>query len=240
MKVVSEDITGKILLVDDDKSIRVTISEALESAGHTVVTAVDGEHGLEKFSEDTFDLVLLDMKMPGTDGMEVLKRIKTIEPTQPVIMITGFGTVETAVEAMKLGAVDYIQKPFTPEEIRAIVKRGLERKNLDEKNIASASQFIEYAKKAIVERDLDRAYEYLKNAVKIDPTVPEPFNLMGVIMEVRGNMSDAQRMYRAALALDPSYAPALKNLDRTVMFSRRRESVKVDELVKEQEKECTG
>lgn len=234
---MSTDVTSKILLVDDDKAVRVTVSQALESAGHHVVTAVDGEHALEKLREGSFDLVLLDMKLPGMDGMEVLRQIKLKEPAQAVVMITGYGSVETAVEAMKLGAVDYIQKPFGPDEIRAIVRRVLERKRLDEESLKSPDQYVEYAKKSIVEGQLDRAYEYLKSAVKLDPTVPEPFYLMGIIMEVKGSVLDAQRMYRAALALDPSYVPAIRSLDRTVKF--RKEPVRVDELLKEPDKKCT-
>lgn len=232
-----ESISGKVLVVDDDKSIRVTISQALESAGFTVVTAVDGQHALDKLAEETdYDVVLLDMKMPGLDGMEVLRKIKEMKPLMPVIMVTGYGTVETAVEAMKLGAVDFIQKPFSPEEIRSIVKRVVERKKLEEGGLYSFEHFVEYAKKAAVQRDLDKAMEHLKNALRVDPTKPEPFYLMGVILEVQGKVDMAQRMYRAALVMDPSYRPALDNLNRTVEYARRRERPDLDSLVQHTDK----
>lgn len=208
--------SGKILVVDDDKSIRVTLSQALEASGFIVAAAVDGEHALEKFRSDVFDLVLLDMKMPGMDGMEVLRRLKEDRPTQPVIMITGFGTVETAVEALKIGAVDYIQKPFGPDEIRAIVRRVLDRKNLIDENLNTYEEILELAKRCIVARDLDAALGHLKDAMRVDPTKPECFNLVGAISEIKGDVLEAQRLYRAALGLDPSYRPALDNLSRTV------------------------
>lgn len=206
----------KILLVDDDKSIRVTLGQSLEASGFNVVSAVDGEHALEKLRGDVFDLVLLDMKMPGMDGMEVLRRIKEDRPNQSVIMITGFGTVETAVEALKMGAVDYIQKPFGPDEIRAIVRRVLDRENLTEHDLGTYEKTLEWAKRCIVRRELDAALSYLKDAVRLDPTKPECFNLMGAISEIKGDILEAQRLYRAALGLDPSYRPAIDNLSRTV------------------------
>jgi DNA-binding response OmpR family regulator len=224
---MSEEMKRKILLVDDDKSIRVTLSEALSAAGYDVATAVDGEHALEKFPSDVYDLVLLDMKMPGVQGMEVLRQVKAMKSGQPVVMMTGFGTVETAVEALKLGAIDYIQKPFSPDEIRSIVRRVIERRSLEENALASFDQIVEFAKKCIVEHDLEKAYGRLKEAVRLDPTKPEPFNLMGAINEINGDIAGAQKMYRAALALDPSYEPALANLDRTV-FGRTREPVQLD------------
>lgn len=118
---------GKILVVDDDKNIRLLLSQCLEGAGYQVVPAVDGEHALRKMAEDRFDLVMLDMKLPGMDGIQVLRKLRSLNPGQTVVMITAHGTVETAVEAMKLGAADYLQKPFTPEEIRAIVQHNLQR-----------------------------------------------------------------------------------------------------------------
>lgn len=219
----------KILLVDDDKSIRVTIGQALEASGFQVVAAVDGEHALAKFRADVFDLVLLDMKMPGVDGMEVLRRVKSDRPAQPVIMITGYGTVETAVEALKMGAVDYIQKPFSPEEIRSIVHRVLEREDLKEREEATFEDTLELAKRCVVERDLDEAIRYLRKAVQIDPTKPESFNLMGAISEINGDVAEAQRLYRAALGLDPSYRPAIDNLSRTVRPKGRLGFPDIDE-----------
>ena len=102
----------KVLLADDEKTIAVTLSDTLRAAGHEVSVTNDGTHAWRMIQEADFDCLLLDIKMPQMDGMEILKRIKASRPQLPVVMITGFGSVETAIEAMKRGAFDYVQKPF--------------------------------------------------------------------------------------------------------------------------------
>jgi CheY-like chemotaxis protein len=119
-----------ILLVDDEKNIRLTLSQSLESLGLPIQTAVNGEEALQKLQETEFGLLLLDLKMPGMDGMEVLHRVRERWPTIPVIIITAHGTIGSAVDAMKLGAVDFIQKPFSPREIRELVTQVLLREGL--------------------------------------------------------------------------------------------------------------
>ncbi|MFO7553840.1 MAG: response regulator [Desulfobacterales bacterium] len=114
-----------ILVVDDEKNIRMTLSQSLEPLEIPVQTAVNGEEALQKLQKGPFGLVFLDLKMPGMDGMEVLRQIKEDWPKTRVIIITAHGTIESAVEAMKLGAVDFIQKPFSPKEIRELSTRVL-------------------------------------------------------------------------------------------------------------------
>jgi DNA-binding response OmpR family regulator len=163
------------------------------------------------------------------DGMEVLRHVKTERPAQPVIMITGFGSVETAVEALKLGAVDYIQKPFGPDELRSVVHRVLSREELREQATTTFEETLESAKRCIVERNLDEAGKHLRDAVRIDPTKPETFNLLGAISEIDGNVANAQKLYRAALGLDPSYWPAIENLARSVRLKGHLDSPVIDE-----------
>jgi len=115
-----------ILVIDDDPYIRDACSEILEPGGYSVIRAADGTSGLKMAGENSIDLVLLDLKMPGIDGMEVLKRLKADDPDTPVIVITAYGTIESAVQAVKLGAFDFLPKPFTPDELRMKVKRGME------------------------------------------------------------------------------------------------------------------
>jgi len=119
-----------ILLVDDEKNIRLTLSQSLEPLGLPIQTAVNGEEALQKIQEAEFGLLLLDLKMPGMDGMDVLRRVRERWPTMPVIIITAHGTIESAVDAMKIGAVDFIQKPFSPREIRELVTKVLQRESL--------------------------------------------------------------------------------------------------------------
>jgi two-component system, NtrC family, response regulator AtoC len=120
----------KILIVDDDPQIRTLLAERLEFHQYRVLTAGDGEEGLDKFRKEGADMVLLDLMMPKLDGIETLNRMKKEEPEVLVIMLTAFGTIEKAVEAMKKGAYDFIPKPCEPEHILLTIKKALERKNL--------------------------------------------------------------------------------------------------------------
>ena len=119
-----------VLVIDDEESMRDSCYQALTKVGYRVETAADGESGLRKVREISPDIVLVDLKMPRVPGMEVLKEIIEIDPTIVAVVITGYATVESAVEAMKRGAHDFLPKPFTPEELRIVTKRGLERRKL--------------------------------------------------------------------------------------------------------------
>jgi len=118
----------KLLVIDDEPVIRDGVRRILESAAFHVETFASGHAALERIKQQTFDLVITDLKMPGISGTEVLKVIKEIQPDLPVIFITGYASVDSAVEAMKLGASDYIAKPFTPEEMLSTVKLALEQR----------------------------------------------------------------------------------------------------------------
>jgi len=120
----------KILIIDDDTQIRTLLAERLRFHQYRVLTAEDGEEGLDKFRKEGADLVLLDLMMPKLDGIETLNRMKKEEPEVLVIMLTAFGTIEKAVEAMKKGAYDFIPKPCEPEHILLTIEKALERKNL--------------------------------------------------------------------------------------------------------------
>jgi len=204
-----------ILIVDDEKNIRMTLSQSLESLGVEMDAAGSGEEALAKLKERDFGLILLDIRMPGMDGMEVLRQVREVRPDIRIIMITAYGTIESAVEAMKLGAADFLQKPFDPDEIRELVSRVMNREKLDERKEGGYSFSLELAKRSIGDRHFDAAVEHVRKAIYIDPSRPEAFNLLGALMEIQGDRLEAQKNYRAALSLDPSYDPALKNLQRS-------------------------
>ena len=121
---------SRVLVIDDEEVIRDSCSQALTKEGIIVKTAESGDKGLEVFKEFHPDVVLVDLKMPGKGGLEVLEEIEDIDPNVVKVVITGYATVSSAIDAMKKGAYDFIPKPFTPEEIRIIVMRALERRRL--------------------------------------------------------------------------------------------------------------
>jgi len=126
---------ANILVIDDEESMRDSCRQTLARNGNRVEVAEDGSKGLSMLEGESFDLVILDLKMPGLSGMEVLKKIRQYDPEAVVIVITGYATVESAVEAMKSGAYDFIPKPFTPDSLRAIVERALDRRDLALENV---------------------------------------------------------------------------------------------------------
>jgi two-component system, NtrC family, response regulator AtoC len=121
--------TKTILIVDDEPSMRMALLESLESCGYNVETSASGADALTKFQEGRFELVITDMRMPGMGGMEVLQGIKKISSQTPVVVITAYGTVNTAVEAMKEGAADFIMKPFPVDHLESIVKKVMTKKD---------------------------------------------------------------------------------------------------------------
>jgi len=128
---VNEEV--KILVIDDESVMRDGCQRILTKEGCEVLTAADGEEGLAAIEEDPqrFALILLDLKMPGMGGMEVLEAAREINPTLLIVVITGYATVDSAVEAMKKGAYDFVPKPFTPDQLRLVVNRALEKRRLE-------------------------------------------------------------------------------------------------------------
>src|SRR5919205_2611181 len=119
-----------ILIIDDEKAIRKTLTEILSFEGYKIEEAADGEEGLKKFKEKTFDAVLCDIKMPKIDGLEFLQKAVETNPDVPIIMISGHGTIETAVEAVKKGAYDFIQKPPDLNRLLITIRNAIERNTL--------------------------------------------------------------------------------------------------------------
>ncbi|HEV8551570.1 MAG TPA: sigma-54 dependent transcriptional regulator [Polyangiaceae bacterium] len=120
----------QILVVDDEPNLRRVLSAQLERDGYDVHTSEDGEQALALLTEHHIDLVITDLRMPKLDGMELLRRISALEDPMPVVMITAHGTVDTAVEALKMGAFDYLTKPFDQEDVRTIVRKAVRTQDL--------------------------------------------------------------------------------------------------------------
>jgi FixJ family two-component response regulator len=201
---------GLIIIVDDEKNIRLSLSMALEKLNLPVETAASGEEAMEKLGQGDYEFMLLDLRLPGMDGMEVLRRVSQQRPEIKVIIITGYGSIDLAVEAMKLGAVDFLQKPFDAAEVRGVVRRLL----VKTWGPQGYEYYLAMARNRVVERDFDVAAVYAQKAVFLDPK-PEALNLLGGIAEIKGNLQEALDYYRAALSRDPDYVPAQLNLKRT-------------------------
>ncbi|MBI1977243.1 MAG: sigma-54-dependent Fis family transcriptional regulator [Candidatus Omnitrophica bacterium] len=125
---------NSILIVEDDQLVRESIFEVLSQDGYQVAVAGDGSQGFHQLKSKPFDLALIDLRLPDSPGIEVLKKVRESQPGTEVIMMTGFATVETAVEAMKMGARDYVTKPINDDELRILVKRVFDTKQLKEEN----------------------------------------------------------------------------------------------------------
>jgi len=126
---------GIIHVIDDEPIIHEVLGELLTSEGYTIELSSNGEEALKKQPEFEFDLTLLDLLMPGMDGITVLKKLKKIDPNAVIIIITAYASVESAIEAMKIGAFDYIQKPFKHDELLLTIKRAISHKKLQEENV---------------------------------------------------------------------------------------------------------
>ena len=130
MRAQGLGVSYKILIIDDEEVVLDSCAAILEGSDYQLATASDGTHGLKLVQEFQPDLVFVDLKMPGMPGLEVIDRIHTVDPSIVTVVITGFATVSSAVDAMKFGAYDFLPKPFTPDEFRLITRRGLEKRKL--------------------------------------------------------------------------------------------------------------
>ncbi|MCL6622223.1 MAG: sigma-54 dependent transcriptional regulator [Syntrophobacterales bacterium] len=136
MPSVAPDFSAQILVVDDDKAMREACCQILARQGFQVEAAADARQGLALLEDRSFDVILMDLVMPDVDGLEALKRIKALDSTCEVIIISGYGTIPSAVEAIKSGAFHFLSKPFAPDDLRHLVARALEKRRLNLENLA--------------------------------------------------------------------------------------------------------
>ncbi len=225
----------RVLIVDDEPNVRFVFRTALESSGFVVDEAEDGRAALSRLEQTAFDVVLLDLQMPGVGGMEVLERLRDAHNDVPVVIVTAHGSIPDAVAAMKLGAIDFVAKPLTPDRLRAVVSEVTARHAASEEThdddplatepeprarhattvlIAPAAIELNDVKRALNRREFDRAAFLLEKALDADPDSPEANTLMGVLLESRGQDHAAYHSYKMALAVNPDYGPARENMIR--------------------------
>ncbi|MCM2357029.1 MAG: sigma-54 dependent transcriptional regulator [Geobacteraceae bacterium] len=164
----------KILIIDDDTSLRRVLEYNLQEEGYQVLAAASGEEGLLLFDGELPDLVITDLKMPGISGFQVLTTVKERSPQTPVMVITAFGAVETAVEAMKLGAYDYITKPFNRDELRLTVRKALEMRGLAEENRRlkeELSERAEFHNIIGISRGMEQVFAVVRKVADTEATV---------------------------------------------------------------------
>ncbi len=163
-----------ILIVDDEKIVRESLFHWFEEEGYNVETAEDGELALKKYEKEKYDLLLVDMKMPGMSGIDLLTKIKSIDKDALVILITAFASVPTAITALKQGAYDYVTKPVDPDELAHLVKKALEQRSLKQENKILKENIEEIIKpdNLIGESlQMKKIYELINTVAQTDTTV---------------------------------------------------------------------
>ncbi|EGD48272.1 response regulator receiver protein [Ruminiclostridium papyrosolvens DSM 2782] len=185
----------KVLVVDDTKNIRMILTKCLELEGYEVLTASDGTQALELFMTHSFDLAFLDIKLPGVRGTEVLKRIREKGIKTPVIIITAYATVKNAVDCTNLGAVAYVQKPFSADKIRNVLM-DFENSSLSSKNEENSDSFILRAKSYLDADEFEKSLDFAQKALAKDVENPELYLLISRAYRGMGNEKSAERFYQ--------------------------------------------
>ncbi len=207
---------ASILVVDDERNVRLMYRAALEQM-FRVEEAESATKALELMAAHRYDVGILDLRMPEMTGLELLERMNQLGYTTPVVIITAYADVPNAVSAMKCGAIDFLQKPITPEQLRTIVKDILVRHAVDERKSPEPHDFdyfLRCAKRAINLRDFPAARRNLVSALEINPDSPQALNLAGVMFEMREEYDQARRYYGRAIKVNKDFEPAQSNMRR--------------------------
>jgi DNA-binding NtrC family response regulator len=209
------NINYRVLIVEDEPNVRLVFRTALESNSYEVTSASDGEAALACLARERFDIVLLDLQMPGTCGMEVLERLRERDDDTPVVIVSAHDRAQNVVQAMRLGAIDFLPKPVTPDLLRQKVAEVLVRADATDPDDAKLGHSVERtrstlgsAKRALNHRLFHRAAILLTEAIKEEPHSAEPRYLLGVLREVEGKAKAAADAYRDALRVEPGFEPA--------------------------------
>ena len=161
----------KVLIIDDEEAIRASLKMIFEYEGYECVLAANADAGLKIATRESPDLILLDIKMPQMDGMEVLKAIKSVEDSPPVVILSGHGTVATAVEATKAGAYDFIEKPPDRERLLLVARNAISQRKLGEENRRLKLSFDERYKMEGESAALQKVWDDVRRAAPTNATV---------------------------------------------------------------------
>lgn len=223
----------RILVVDDERNVRLMYRSALETIGYDVFEADSAEKATEEFAQRQFDLAIVDLRLPGRSGLDLLHEMAEKKSTTPAVMITAHGDVPNAVEAMKLGAIDFLQKPVLPDQLRQIVKEiALRHTTPTERGEKRDYLFyVRSAKRAVNLRDFANARKNISEALRLNDRSAEGFNLAGVLAEMREDYDKAKRYYGQAIKMDPHFEPAQQNMRRIFelfQFGESKEPINID------------
>jgi len=204
------------LVVDDERNVRLMYHAALDALV-SVDEADSAAKALDRFHEKKYDVAILDLRMPEMTGLELLEQMNQADIQTPVVFITAYADVPNAVNAMKCGAIDFLQKPITPEQLRAVVKDILVRHSVEDRKQPETPDFdyhLRCAKRAINLRDFGAARRNLISALEINPDSPQALNLAGVMFEMREEYEQARKYYGRAIKLNKDFEPAQSNMRR--------------------------
>jgi DNA-binding response OmpR family regulator len=201
-----------VLVVDDERNIRNNLSMVLGAEGYKVDTASNGEEALTRIKEGRYDIVFADIQMPKMGGLELLGHIRGLRPKLAVVMLTAYGTVARAVEAMKLGAVDLLEKPFDPKAVLLLCEEILQRQKIGMSG--TVDELLHLAELARERKAFVEARVYLKLAMQRDLARPEPYYQLGELAERDGHTTHAVHYYYMALDAQSTFQPARDALKR--------------------------
>jgi DNA-binding response OmpR family regulator len=203
---------ASILIVDDERNIRKNLQMLLKAEGYHVEVASEGEEALAKCRDQYYDVALVDIQMPKMGGLALLRHLRGLSAGTAVVILTAYGSVSRAVEAMKLGAVDFLEKPFDPKAIKLLIEEILLRQRLGPHG--SVEDLLHLAELARGRNAYVEARAYLKTALLRDPARPEPYYWLGVLCEHEGDTRQAAHYYYMALDVSHRFQPAREALLR--------------------------
>jgi CheY-like chemotaxis protein len=210
--ITEDDDRSRILVVDDDRGIRELLGRELRGDGHRVDLAKDGYEALNSIHECRYDIAFVDLRMPGIGGLQLLRSLRSFSPDTAVVILTAFGSVQESVQAMKLGAVDFVEKPFDPAAIRRLTEEILLRRKPDDTK--TVAELLHLADLAYQRQFWAEAHAHAKSAMLRAPDRAEPPFLLGRICEGEGDASLAPHYYYMALEVDHAFQPAVEALRR--------------------------
>jgi FixJ family two-component response regulator len=208
-------VSARILIVDDETNVRLNYRVTLETEGYEIFEAGSAALALQELLERSFTVAILDMRMPEMDGLELLAKMREVGITVPAMIVTAYSDVPHAVKAMKLGAIDFLQKPLRPEELRCIVAEIIKRHAPQKEHPAETfNSHIVAAKRCLNLRSFALARIHLAKALELNAKSVEAFNLAGVLAEMLDDYDKAKKYYGQAIKLDKNYEPAQQNMRR--------------------------